>query len=310
MGLLESTTGIALNNILWATDLSASSEIALPYVLALARRYGARVYVTHVVPTDPATLHPQRVNGDLFEERRRRAEEMVMNLDSSGRLHGVRHLVLIREGEPAETLRRTIVDYDIDLIVIGTRGRTGVKKPLLGSVAEELVLQGPCPVLTIGPRCSGDIAWDGTFRNILCATDLSPDSRAASDYALSLAREHQARLTLLHAPESIIAGTQDGKALLTEASRRRLEEVVPDGGEECRDVKLVVKSGAPATRVLEVMDERQADLIVLGTRRTDDWDEPLPGSTVYPVISNASCPVLSVPAISDRAWNQEDRRAA
>lgn len=310
MALLERTTGIALNNILWANDLSAASKIALPYVLGLTRRYGARVYVTHVVPTDPATLFPPWANGDLFEERRRHAEEMVRDLDSSGRLQGVRHVVLIREGEPAETLRRTILDYDIDLIVLGTRGRTGMKKLLLGSVAEALVLQAPCPVLSIAPRCTVDIAWDGTFRNILCATDLSPDSRAASDYALSLAREHQAQFTLLHIPESIVAGTQDGKALLTEAFRRRLEELAPDGGGECHDVKLVVKSGAPATRILEVMAERQADLIVLGTRPTNDSDERLPGSTAYPVISNASCPVLSVPAISDRAWNQEDRKAA
>ena len=142
MALLESTTRIALNNILWAPDLSASSEIALPYVVALARGYGARVYVTHVVPTVPPTLLPQRVNGDLFEERRRRAEEMVRDLDSSGRLQGIRHLVLIREGEPAETLRRTILDYDIDLIVLGTRGRTGMKKSLLGPTVEALVLQG------------------------------------------------------------------------------------------------------------------------------------------------------------------------
>jgi nucleotide-binding universal stress UspA family protein len=310
MALLESTTAIALNNILWATDLSASSEIALPYVLALARRYGARVYVTHVVPTNSATLLPQRINSDFFEERRRRAEKMVMDLDSSGRLHGVRHLVLIREGEPAETLRRTILDYDIDLIIIGTRGRSGTKKRLLSSVAKELVRQSSCPVLTIGPRCSGDVAWAGTFRNILCATDLSPEARAASDCAFSLARQHQARLTLLHIPKSITAGTQEGKALLKKDFRRRLEELVRDGGEKCRDVKIVVECGAPSIRILEVVNAQQTDLIVLGTRRTDDWVQPSPSSTAYPVISNASCPVLSVPAICDRAGNQEDRIAA
>ena len=75
----------------------------------------------------------------------------------------------------------------------------------------------------------GDTALDGRFRNILCATDLSPDSRAVSDYALALARDHQAQFTLLHIPENIVARTQDKKALSTKAFRRRLEELAPDG---------------------------------------------------------------------------------
>lgn len=123
MALLERTIEISLNNILWATDLSAHSETVLPYVLLLARRYDARVYVTHIVPS--ANSLPAKANGDPFEERRRATEDLVIRLRSLGRLHGV-HLVVVREGEAAETLCRTIHDYDIDLIVIGTRGRTGM----------------------------------------------------------------------------------------------------------------------------------------------------------------------------------------
>lgn len=293
MALLECTTATSLKNILWATDLSAPCEAALPYVLALARRYDARVCVTHIVPPCPANAESC---DDLFDKRRRSTEEMILGLRSQGRLHGVRHLVLVREGRIAQTLCDIIHDYAIHLLVIGTRGRTGMTKMLLGSVAQEMVRRAPCQVLSIGARCSAGVAEDIVPRNIICATDFSPDSGAALGTALSLARDHQARLTLVHVAENMRTQTHDGKLLLIETFKKRLKELVPQVRKERCDLNFVVAFGSAATQILELAEKLPADMIVLGSRRTTGLGGRLPGSTAYPVISNALCPVLTVPA--------------
>ena len=304
-------TRIELNNILWATSLTRSSENALPYVLALARRYGARVFMLHVVPTTPSNLPAETLNNDLFEEGRLRAEEMVLRLHCSGRLQCIRPLLLIREGETGEALCRTVRDYDIDLVVIGAHARRGLNYPMLGSATGEIVRRTPCAVLTVGGRCSDPPAVNNEFRNVVCATDLSPDSRVASDHALSLARQHQARLTLVHVVEGV-SRLYGGRAQLVQALRTRLDELVEGGAE----VKLTVEFGTTATRILAVAKEQHADLIVLGTRQPSASVERLPGATVYPVISNASCPVLTVPnllmpqAVFPRMWDREILKAA
>jgi len=130
----------------------------------------------------------------------------------------------------------------------------------------------------------------------VCATDLSAESLEAIDHALFLAREHQARLTLVHVAENILAQTRDGKELLIESIQRRLEELLPVGTEQWCDLSFVVDFGVTATQILELSEKLPADLVVLGSRRNDDFSARLPGSTAYPVLSNALCPVLAVPA--------------
>ena len=263
MASLQNKTRIVVKNMLWATDLSVSSGVAVPYVLALARRYGARMYVIHVVKTDSGDHFGSWENGDLFEECRRRAEEMIVELRSSGRLHDIRHLVLVREGQIGETLFRTIRDYEINLIVISTRDRTGTKSLLLSPVTEKLIRWAPCPVLDIGFKCVGGFGQNATLRNIICVTDLSPNSLAATDYSLSLARDHQAKLTMLYTSGYVIAEDWDDRISLMEAFRSRLEHSVPAGSEKHGQILLAGEFSSPAMRILAEVQERQADLIVL-----------------------------------------------
>ena len=118
---------------------------------------------------------------------------------------GVKHNELIEQGEVPEVLSRLVREHDIDLIVIGTGGRKGLEKLLLGSVAEEVFRNAGCPVLTMGPHATH---WkiDGNLRHILYATDFGPESLHGLPYAISLAEENRARLTLLHvAPEPGVA---------------------------------------------------------------------------------------------------------
>jgi nucleotide-binding universal stress UspA family protein len=181
---------IALKNILYATDFSPAAEAALPYVLGLAKGYGAKVHALHIRALYPVMVGPEAMP-QVME-----AQEEQAKIDAQ-RLHeifsDVPHDVSIREGDLWATVAEMVHQKNVDLIVLGTRGRTGVERALLGSVAEEVFRQAPCPVLTVGPHVSKDTKRRLEMKQILFATNFSAESLSALPYALSMAQEHQAR---------------------------------------------------------------------------------------------------------------------
>jgi nucleotide-binding universal stress UspA family protein len=188
---------ISLKNILYPTDFSPAAAAALPYVKGLSKQYEAAVHAVHV--RAPATY---RIVGPEMVPQVIEAAEELAKLDAQ-HLHemlaGIPHDVSVSEGATLwPTLIETINEKNIDLIVIGTRGRTGIGRTLLGSVAEEIFRRAPCPVLTVGPHISKDTNRRLEMKEILYATSLSPESLKALPYAVSLAQEHQARHTVLH----------------------------------------------------------------------------------------------------------------
>src|ERR1017187_202667 len=139
------------------------------------------------------------------EQNKLWSKQQLAALIDSKSFKGVQHKELIEEGEVPEVLSKLVRKYGIDLIVIGTGGRKGLGKLLLGSVAEEVFRNAECPVLTMGPHAT---RWEtnGNLQHILFATDFGPESLHGLPYALSLAEENRARLTLLHvAPEPGVA---------------------------------------------------------------------------------------------------------
>jgi nucleotide-binding universal stress UspA family protein len=196
MNAVDTTTRISLKNILYATDFSLAAEAALPYVLGLATRYGARVHALHVRHPSPYPLVGPEAMPQIMET----LEEQV-KLDSESMhqmLAAVPHEVLNPEGEVWPRIAEVLEKENIDLIIIGTRGRTGIGRAVLGSVAEEILRRAPCPVLTVGPHISPNTKRRLEMKEVLCAVDFSPESLAAIPYAVSLAQENQARLTVLH----------------------------------------------------------------------------------------------------------------
>ena len=181
--------------------------------------------------------------------------------------------------------------------MLGTRGRSGVAKFFLGSVAEEIFRQAPCPVLTVGPFTPGGPAWGGAITEIVYATDFSPESVAAAAHAISLAQEFQARLTLMH----VIANEAPGDLLLpgelVKATEQHLRNLVPPEAELWCEPRFVVEQGSPAEKILEVAKHHSADLIVLGMHKPSGFpgaDTHLPIAIAHKVISRAPCPVLTV----------------
>lgn len=294
MSVLDGKTRIALQNILCATDFSPVSDAALTHSLSIARRYDSRVYVAHVIRPDAYQLVPPDAMGMALEQTRRYAEEQMARLLVSGCLRGIPHQVLMAQGELWPALSDMIEKHEVDLLIVGTHGRTGVRKLLLGSVAEEVFRMSPRPVLTVGPKVAGEVPSETEFRHILYATDFTPHSDAATAYAFSLAQEHQAHLTLAHVVREEADFSPRNRARLTELFTQQLRHLVPEEADLWCEPETTVEFGEPADQILRVAKRQQADLIVLGVRRSATFAGHLPPATAYTVVCQSFCPVLTV----------------
>jgi nucleotide-binding universal stress UspA family protein len=295
MNATGTQTRISLKNILYATDFSPAAEAALPYVKGLARQYGATVHAVHVrFPATYPIVGPEAMP-QIMEAALEQAKIETEQLHET--LIDVPHDVSVSEGELWPTITETVRQQNIDLIVIGTRGRTGVGRALLGSVAEEIFRRAPCPVLTVGPHISKDTERRLEMKEILYATDFSPESLSALPYAVSFAQEHEARLTILHVIGQPEVGELVHAENYVESTLRRLRELVPSEAKAWCEPSTRVEKGPAAEKILEVAIALGADLIVLGVRgaagnmgATTHLSRP----TAHRVVTQAECPVLTV----------------
>lgn len=290
-------TGVRLEikNVLFPTDFSAAGDAAIPYAAKVVGRFGAKLHALHVRPpvinpmTEPASWP--------VLERAAQEEAAAQRQTLLSAFPGIETDVMIEEGNFWDILKTSIERHKIDLIVLGTRGRSGAGKFFLGSRAEEIFRQAPCAVLTVGPHAHGAPPRGGEFTEILYATDFSAAAEAAAPYAISLAQEFQAHLTLLRvvAPEK--AGELVNAGDIMGAAERRLQKIVPREAELWCEPRFAVEQGPAAERILVVAKERKADLIILGARRPSGFPgaaSHLPMSTAHKVVSEATCPVLTV----------------
>ncbi len=272
MRLLEEkiNTAISLKNILFATDFSDVSEGALPYAAAMSLRYGGMVHVAHVLPETilvrPSPIDPVTI-GSIYEDAHSGAQEKMQQL--SLKIKGFPHHTYIRHGNVSEVLSEIVSEHQIDLLVAGTHGRTGVGKLLLGSVAEEIFRHATCPVFTVGPRVpklsrspvrrhDAELAPAKLeFRHILYATDFTPHSLAGASYAFSLAREFRTRLTLLHVIEEYGRHLYERPGQI-DAALRKLEDLTPEEAGLRYAPEPAVEFGAPADRILQAAADRDS----------------------------------------------------
>jgi nucleotide-binding universal stress UspA family protein len=281
---------VSLESILYATDLSRPSAEALPYALSIARKYGSTIFAVHVISSPAFLVSPPTVELQaIAAQALREANEGMGGLE--GQMKGIPHEIIIRKGDIWEELSAIVNNKGIDLIVVGTHGRTGVSKVLMGSVAEKIFRQAPCPVLTIGPSVSGEPESVVDIHSILYPIDFTSESLAAAPYAISLAQENQAHLYLLHVTHSPVNSAAEA-SLMT-----RLRTLVPPEARLWCEPRAFVDSGDAAQRILELADELSIDLIVLGTKhvaRLTGVATHLAMTTASKVVSHAVCPVLTV----------------
>lgn len=294
MKAVQAKERIALKNILFATDFSPAADAAAPFAIQIARSYGAKVYGVHVnASNDYAAVAPDAWTV-MVEASEKEAKEQIQRLNEQ--LHSVEHEVVIGQGNISETIAKVIKEKEIDLVVVGTRGRTKLGKALLGSVAEQILRQAPCPVLTVGPHVTMELPRAPEVREILYATDLAAEFPAAAPYAISLAQENQAHLVLLHVIEDWGRGEPVSSSEVVDSKMRKLRQLVPPEAELWCQPGCCVEPGAPAEKILTVANRLHTDLIVLGARPAKGLATHLDMGTVHKVVSQATCPVLTVRA--------------
>ena len=291
MKTVMSERQIALKNILFATDFEVSANRALPFAVALAKRYGAKLYAVHVIPPEVYSLtSPESIKLALAEVGDCAGYSLTQLLNPL-RSHGLSCEALLGEGDVAEVVEKLVEERAADLLVLGTSSRMGLGKMFLGSVAEELIRESPCPVLTVGPHVT-TLASSGVQR-IICATDFSPASTRAVDLATSLAAEYQAHLTLFHVLEGRLSSSPKFAIEFTE---RRLREALPEEFELRFKPEFVIDTGAVADHIVNLAVDLSADIIVMGAHGAGAFADMASrfGSIAHRVVSFAPCPVLTV----------------
>jgi nucleotide-binding universal stress UspA family protein len=309
---VESGAAISIKNILFLTDFSEPSEVALPFATSIARGYGARVYALHVFTPDPNVCGaPAKLAIAAIETGEQSAKSRI-----DSQLAGLEHETIVDWSiDLWEAVQRTINENNIDLIVMGTHGRTGADKFFMGSVAEEIFRRSPVPVLTIGPHVRSSVHAGGRFHRILFPTDFTAASEAAAPYAMSLVQENRAKLVLLHIMRSPEPPNSSGRSKnggneheRSENDQRRFElsvaeaihqlyETVPTDADLYFPPQSIVEYGDPAERILSAAKERSSDLIVLGVRDASGHigaATHLARATAHKVVAHALCPVLTV----------------
>lgn len=300
---------ISVKNVLFATDFSATSRAALPYATAICRHFGSTLHTAHVISEAGLLMMTGGVDyvsmGTIYEDAHTEAKLKIEQL--TARFEDIPHRTHVRHGQVWNNLAGIIEENQIDLIVVGTHGRTGLGKLLLGSVAEDILRHAPCPVLTVGPRVTGrarlpelerkgrDLApIELEVRQIIYSTNFTRESLQVAPLALRLAEEFQANLTLMSVIEDYTQlGTRPGPI---EEGFQRLKDLVPANSALPYVPETVMEFGAAPASILKVAAEREADLLVLGMRPAEALPASthLPWSTVHQVIAHAECPVLTV----------------
>jgi len=279
-----------IDNILLGTDFSPESQNALQCAARLARRYDASLFLTHILPT-PNSVAAGESWPAVADAMRFSAEKGMADLEQQEALRSLRHQTLVRQGDVGEAFAQLVADEHIDLIVMGTHGDGGIKKLFLGSTAEKITRHAACPVLTVGPHV--ELTSSDRFSRILYATDFSAGSRRALSYALALAEDDQAELTLQHVIES--KALSDVEVLQWKhQSREKLGRMIPPDNDLANAPEVVVAAGTPEVEIVRLADTRKADLLVMGSHRGGAMSTHLPWTTLHHVLRNAHCPVLTV----------------
>ena len=301
-------TALSVRNVLFATDFSATSEAALPYATAICRRFHSTLHLVHVLSDAGLLMMTGGVDyvsmGTIYEDAQNEAKEKLEQI--SAHFETIPHRNYVRHGVVWKNLAELIEQNEIDLVVVGTHGRTGIGKLLLGSVAESILRHAPCPVLTVGPNVSGraklpafqhqgnDLApVELEIRQVIFATNFANSAARVAQEAAWLAEEFHSRLTLMHVMED--STPLGSKPEPTEESLRKLRDLVPRKSELQYTPETLVDFGNAPQRILRVAEEREADIIVLGARaQADIAATHLPWSAAHHVIAQAHCPVLTI----------------
>jgi len=279
--------------ILCPTDFSELATFALRYAAELARCSNASLLVMHA---DPFLPPPYLTVGQIEEwlqtlERAKAATRQYL-AEYVRSVIGAQPDVdsLLVEAPPARAILETAQKYDADLIVMGTHGRGGLSRVMLGSVTERVLRESDRPVLTIRAKAETPSEPHVSFQRLLCPVNYTPIARKALQHAAAIAHCFGAELTVVHVLEDEAHRTSEREALA------HLCEWVPEDVRVHCHVKELVRRGNAAEQIIETARALQSDLIVLGAQHKRFFDTTVIGTTTVRVTRHAPGPVLVIPA--------------
>jgi nucleotide-binding universal stress UspA family protein len=279
---------VTFEHILVPTDFSEISQRALEYAKSVATRGNSELLLVHVNPPISLITPPEAAWIDESEVVGRQEEQ----LEQSGaalRSEGYRAEAISLTGPLYDELLSTIKHYKVDLIVLGTHGKSGVERLLLGSDAEAVLRHAPCPVLSVGPAVPDLRRKTWHLREVICATTLNPRSAGIAAYAHTLAALHEAQFVLFHVKNP--GGHEDVDWASFEDAFR---QYVPAGLGAVSSLRTRLAHTAPGTSIIDLAKQRGSDLIVLGARTASSMVTHLARGTVAKVLTDAPCPVMTL----------------
>jgi len=296
---------VRLKTILCTTDFSDYSNQTIAYGAAIAAEFGAQLLVCHVIDLQFAAIYGtvHFLPPDLQTQSIETAIERIKTLMKGSR---VTWEPVVFTGPPADRIAGIVAERSVDLVIAATRGRTGLKRFLLGSVTERLMRSLTCPLLVvrdIPPELRPDPSVGLRFKKVFVGCDFSPASNTALEYGLGLAQEFEAELHLVHVIEpqvysdfvatSLSEDREAGNDIKVRLDQRLAGLVPAEVMNWCR-VKTAVIAGRPFEAITDYAGEKNIDLVVLGVRGHGVVETLFLGSTTDRVIRKVQCPVLSV----------------
>lgn len=295
---------MSYDSILVPTDGSVAAQRATEHALSLAERFDADVHALGVVDLSQAAgpFDAGGLDKDFVDRLRTAAEDDVEavgdQVTRADRFHEA-----VEEGAPSSAILEYVEDHDIDLVVMGTHGRTGLKRFVLGSVTEHVLRESPVPVLAT--RASEDPPTL-PYQNVLVPTDGSDCATGAVEHALSIASACDATLHALNVVDDAAIMGSPGGALpsgyldnLESFGEEATKTLAATASEEGVEVETAVEHGRPGKGIESYGENHNIDLVVMGTHGRSGVERFLLGSTTEEVIRNGSFPVLAVPDVSD-----------
>ena len=300
---------IEFRHILCPIDFSETSTQALLHATAFATWYEAQLTVLHVMPASDTVVVPLVDLGEsgalpAAASREEIIAEMRRSVESLGAA-AIDVTYLADTGAAADVIVARAAAQPADLLVMGTHGRGGFKRLLLGSVAEQVLRAVPCPALTVPPAAPALASAPVAFKKILCPIDFSPASLRALQYALELGRQADGRVTVLHAleymdPEEpcehVAVDVRHAHRQIIEHAHGRLHQVVAGEPQAWCEIEEVVAVNRAHREILTRAAASEANLIVMGAQGSGGIELMLYGSTTQHVLRAATCPVLTVRA--------------
>lgn len=277
--------------ILAATGGSPWSDAAMAYATALAAYMQAELRVLTVLNISGVYAMPDAMASSelLMESVEQQGQDILAHTTAQATEAGVPYVAILKWGNVAETILQTATEEHCDLIVLGSRGLSGFKRLMLGSISNAVAAKAPCPVLVIKAPPPVQIAW----QRLLVATGGSPWSEAAMEHAVVLAQHQHLDVCVLYVEprrsrrgDGALALTSDGQNVLALAEARATAAQVPCATQ--------LAYGEVAPTILQTAVERECDVIVLGSRGLTGFKRLMLGSTSNAVAATAAVPVLIV----------------